>query len=216
MQLIRIAIDDVALLAQFAIVGASLDRRFQHLVRRRLCGIELDGAEPVEIEGHRAGLAEIAAELGEDRAHLACGAVAIVGERLDDHADAAGAEALVAHVLVIRPAGLKALLDGPLDIVLWHVHGARRRDRGPEPRVHGGVRHAHLRRGGDFAAELGEELGSLLVLGAFAELDVFELRMASHSSKSYWLPALSMTVPLIRGRPGKIHRGSVPRPCLSH
>ena len=73
-----------------------------------------------------AGLAEIAAELGEDRAHLACRAVAVVGERLDDHADAAGAEALVAHLLVVGAAGLQALLDGPLDIVLGHVLGARR------------------------------------------------------------------------------------------
>ena len=75
-------------------------------------------------------------------------------KRLDDDADAAGAEALVAHFLVIGAAGLLALLDRPLDIVLGHVLGAGGDDGGPEPRVHGRVRHAHLRRGRDLAGEL--------------------------------------------------------------
>src|SRR5262249_9880858 len=87
------------------------------------------------------------------------------------------------------PAGLLALLYGALDVVLWHVLGARRGHCGPEPRVHGGVRQAQLCSRGDFAAELGEKLGAFLVLGAFAELDVLEFRMASHR-KSFWLPAL--------------------------
>src|SRR5262249_58570830 len=133
-------------------------RDLYHSFSACLGAMELNGAELVELERNGTRLAEIAAELGEDRAHLARRAVAVVGERLDDHADAAGAEALVAHLLVIGAARLLALLDGPLDIVLWHVLGACCLNRGPEPRVHGGVRHAHLRRGGDFAAELGKDL----------------------------------------------------------
>ena len=106
----------------FAIVGAGIDRRFQHRIgASALAASILDRAERVEIERHRAGLAEIAAEFGEDRAHFARGAVAVVGQRLDDDADAAGTEALVAHLFVIRAARLLALLDGALDIVLGHV-----------------------------------------------------------------------------------------------
>src|SRR5207344_3205240 len=59
MQLIGIAVDDVSLLARFAVVGAGVDRRLQHLIRSCLGGIELDGAELVEIEGDGAGLAEV-------------------------------------------------------------------------------------------------------------------------------------------------------------
>src|SRR5262245_59847357 len=99
MQLVGIAIDYVAFRPRFAILSTGLDRSFEHGFPAGLGGIELDRAELVEIERHRARLTEIAAELGEDRAHLACGAVAIVGQRLDDDADAAGAEALVAHLL---------------------------------------------------------------------------------------------------------------------
>src|SRR5262245_63945500 len=125
MQLIGMAIDDVTLRARLAILSTRFDRTFEHGLGARLRRVELDGAELVEIERHRARLAEITAELGEDRAHLACGAVAIVGERFDDDADAARAEALVAYLFVIGAARLLALLDGALDIVLGHVLGAR-------------------------------------------------------------------------------------------
>ena len=54
----------------------------------------------------------------------------------------------------------------------------------------GGVGHAHLGRRGDLAGELGEQLGALLVLRPFAELDVLEFRMAGHRPASYWLAAL--------------------------
>jgi hypothetical protein len=44
----------------------------------------------------------VAAVLGEDRADFAGGAVAVVGQRLDDDGDAARAVALVAHLVVVR------------------------------------------------------------------------------------------------------------------
>ncbi len=179
------AIDVVPIGVRFDIFGPGLDRRLQHLVGRRLGGIELDRAELVEIEGDRARLAEIATELGEDRAHLARRTVAVVGQGLDDHADAASTEALVAHRLIIGATRLLALLDRPLDIVLRHVHRARRLDRASQPRIHRRVWQAELCGGRDLASELGEQLGALLVLGAFAELDVLELGMARHGASTY-------------------------------
>ena len=96
--------------------------------------------------------------LGEVRADAAGGAVAVVGQRLDDHGDAARAIALVAHLLVVLGVAAHRLLDGALDIVLGHVLGARVLDGEAQARIHVRVGRAHLRRDGDFAGELGEEL----------------------------------------------------------
>ena len=74
----------------------------------------------------RAGGAQVAAVLGEDRADGAAGAVAVVGQRLDDHGDAAGPVAFVADRLVVLGVAARRLLDGPLDVVLGHVLGACR------------------------------------------------------------------------------------------
>ena len=46
------------------------------------------------------------------------GAVAVVGQRLDDDRDAAGAITLIADVVVVLAIGADRLLDGALDIVL--------------------------------------------------------------------------------------------------
>ena len=81
--------DLVAVLARDHVLGAGLDRRLQHRVGDRDLGVVLDHADMVEHERHRAGLGQVAAGLGEGRAHLAGGAVAVVGQRLDDDRDAA-------------------------------------------------------------------------------------------------------------------------------
>src|SRR5918998_1390850 len=52
--------------------------------------------------------------------------------------------------------------------------------RAAPPRVHGGVGQAHLGRDGDFAGELGEELGADRVDPALAVHDVLELGMSGH------------------------------------
>src|ERR1700730_10300326 len=64
--------------------------------------------------------------LGEVGAHLGGGAVAVVGERLDDHRDAARRVALVADHLVILALAALRFFDRALDIVLLHVFRARR------------------------------------------------------------------------------------------
>src|SRR4029453_11333246 len=79
----------------------------------------------IEHERDRAGFGKVAAILGEDRAHFAGGAVAIVGQGLDDHRNAARAIALVANLVVAFGVGALRLLDRPLDIILLHVLAPR-------------------------------------------------------------------------------------------
>jgi hypothetical protein len=129
---------------------------------------------------HRAGGAEIAAILRYRGAHIGGGAVAIVGQRLDDQRDAARAEALVADLFVILAVALARLVDRALDIVLGHRLRLGRGDRGAQARVHVGIGQAHLRGDGDFAAELGEHARALLILRALAVHDVLEFGMACH------------------------------------
>src|SRR3546814_13300067 len=77
---------------------------------------------------------------------LAGGAVAVVGQRIDDHGDAAGAIALVEHLFVIvGTVAAGAALDGALDGILRHVGGAGGRSRGTQARIG--------RRGGAAAQE---------------------------------------------------------------
>ena len=90
----------------------------------------------VEHEGDGAGLGQVAAALGEGRAHFACGAVTIIGQDFDNHRDAAGSVPFVADLLVTVAFAADGFLDRALDIVLGHVLGARRDDRRPQPRIH--------------------------------------------------------------------------------
>jgi hypothetical protein len=129
---------------------------------------------------HRARRAEVAAVLAERRAHIRRGAVAVVGQRLDDDRDAAGAIALIAHFLVILRVALRCLVDRALDIVLGHGLCLGGVDREAQARVHVRIGHPHLRRDGDFAAELGKHGRALLVLRALAVHDVLEFAMACH------------------------------------
>src|SRR5206468_1637548 len=93
--------DAVTLVVGLDVLGAGLDRRFQHLVGIPGTDWIFDQAEPLEAVADASARAQIAAVLGEDRADVGRGAVAVVGERLDDDRHSAGAEALVADLLVI-------------------------------------------------------------------------------------------------------------------
>ena len=83
------------------VVGAGLDRRLEHRLVVGDLAVEDDEPDPVEHERDRARLGQRAAGLGERGAHLARGAVAVVGQRFDDHRHAARRVALVAHLVVI-------------------------------------------------------------------------------------------------------------------
>ena len=61
-----------------------------------------------------------AAGLGEAGAHVRGGAVAIVGQRLDDDGDAAWPVALVADLVIVLRIAARGLLDRPVDVVLRH------------------------------------------------------------------------------------------------
>ncbi len=163
------------------VVGAGVDRRFQHGVGGGHRRVEFDNAEAIEHERHRAGLGEVAAGLGEVGADVGGGAVAVVGQRLDDDGDAAGAIALVADLVIVLAVIAGGLLDGALDIVLGHVFGARCDHSGPQPRIHRRVGGAELGRDGDFARELAKQLGLLRVLPPLAVHDVLELGMSGHA-----------------------------------
>ena len=135
-----------------------------------------DDALALELPGHRTGLGDGAAQLLQQRADVAAGAVAVVGEHLDEHGHAVGGVALVGDLLVgdaLELAG--APLDGPLDRVERHrgvagllVHGAQRR-------VHVGVAAALARRHLDLADQLGEELPAALSAAPFLCLIVAHL-----------------------------------------
>ena len=105
----------MAALARHHVVGAGIDGGFQHGLGGGDLGVELDDADAVEHERHRAGLGEIAAGLGEVGAHVGGGAVAVVGQDLDDDGDAAGAVALVANLVIGLGIAALRLLDGAVD-----------------------------------------------------------------------------------------------------
>src|SRR5262249_46979312 len=136
-------------------------------------------------EADAVGLAEIAAVLGEDRADLAGGAVAVVGQRLDDHGHAARTVALVAHLVVVGVGvAARAALDRAIDRVARHVRFARGDHGSTKARIGVRISRAEARRGRDLADQLGEDLGPLGVLTPFAVHDILELRMASHRPKT--------------------------------
>jgi hypothetical protein len=132
--------------------------------------------------------------LGEDAPHVAGSAVAVVGQRFDDHRNAVWAVTLVTDLLIGLAAILtRAAFDGAIDRVLGHVGVARGDHSGAQARVCIDVGQATARGRHYFANELGEKLAPLGVLLAFAVHDVFELGMAGHvvSKTRLWNPAVA-------------------------
>ncbi len=161
-------------------------------------GIRLEGdlADVGEHVADGAGRAEVAGVFGEDGADRAAGAVAVVGQGFDDDGDAAGAVTFVADFLKVLAIGASGLLDGALDVVFRHVLGARVLDGEAQARVHFRVGRAGFGGDGDFAGELGEQLGTLGVLLALAMHDVLVLGMASHGSSGSGMWSLMDFAPL--------------------
>ena len=118
------------------VLRAGLDRGHEVVLGVAL-GVDEDQAALVEEVGDRAGRAEAAAVLGQQVAHVGAGAVAVLGHRLDEQGDAAGAVALVHDVLDRRRVGARAgaLGDRPLDVVLGHRGVARLLDGELQRRV---------------------------------------------------------------------------------
>ena len=60
----------------------------------------------IKTKTDRAGFTQIAASLGKGGAHVRSRAVAVIGERLDDDANAADTKTLIAHFIEIIAARL--------------------------------------------------------------------------------------------------------------
>ena len=106
-------LEQVAVLAD--VVGAGVDRRDQVVLVVALA-IDDDDALLLELPGDRARLAEAPAGLVECVADLGAGAIAVVGERIDQDRGAAGAVALIddpLDLLVAQPAPV------PRSIARW-------------------------------------------------------------------------------------------------
>src|SRR5204862_6117653 len=93
------------------IVGAGIDRGFEHLLFVAGGGRIFDQAHPVEAMADAAAGAEVAAIFGEDGADVGGGAVAVVAERFDDDRNAAGTKTLVADLFIILGVAGRRLVD---------------------------------------------------------------------------------------------------------
>ena len=154
------------------VLGAGVDRR-HHVVLAVAVAVDHDDAFFLEVPGDRAGLPEAAAVGRERVADLGAGAVAVVGQRLDQDRDPGRAVALVEDVFVVGAvvAGPGAGVDRFLDFVLGHRRFARLLHGGAEGRVALDVAAAVTRGDGDRAGELGEELAAFRVGGALLVFD---------------------------------------------
>src|SRR5262249_24398302 len=105
------------------VVGAGLEGGQHHVVLGEALGHE-HHTSPAELPRHGTGLGHRAHRAAEDVAHLGAGAVAVVGQHVDQYGDATRGVALVHDRLVGDPFELaRAPLDGAVDGVV----GNRRR-----------------------------------------------------------------------------------------
>ena len=182
-------IDGEAVLLRLEVGGARVERVHHDgvLVEVAVFIVDDDDALLVEHPRHAAGRAEAAAEFVEVMAHVARGAVAVVGHCLDDHGNAAGAVALVGDGLVgVAAAGGSRLFQHALDVVVRHVGRLGLCDGGGQTRVvqRVGDAAALLDRDDHFLGNLRKRGGALGVLRALRFLDVMPLGMSGHRYSS--------------------------------
>ena len=123
------------------VVRTGVGDREEELVLVDPCRLDEHDPAALELPRDRAGGAEVAAVLREQVPHVGGGAVAVVGQRLDEHGDALGAVTLVDDGLEHRPVGALAgsLRDRAVDVVLRHRVRARLLDRVRERHVGGRI-----------------------------------------------------------------------------
>jgi hypothetical protein len=140
----------------------------------------------LELEGHRALGAHVAAVLAEGVAHLGHGAHAVVGHGVDDDGRAADAVALVADFLVAHAFEVAGgLVDVALDGVGRHVGRLGLLDRQAQARVGRRVAAAGAGRDHDFTDDAGPDLAALFVLAALAVLDIGPFAVSGHGKSSF-------------------------------
>ncbi|MNT37072.1 hypothetical protein D3C72_1731910 [compost metagenome] len=145
--LIDVRLDQIAL----DVLGAGLDGGLHDGVFGAGLGLVDDLADLIPHEGDRVHLAQRAAVLLEGRADVRGRTVAVVGQGLDDDADAAGAPALVADLFHRIDVAAGGLVDGALDDVLGQAFGLGVVDRQTQTRVQRRVGHPVLGGHGDVA-----------------------------------------------------------------
>src|SRR5690606_30582701 len=143
-------------------------------------GGRLDHDHPLGVELPGRGAGEVAAVLAEDVPDLAHGAVAVVGEGLHQHGDAAGAVALVEDLLEVAAlATAECALDGTLDVVERDVVGLGRSQGVLQRQVDAGVTAAACAHGGlDGADVLADDLAALTVQHRLLALDLGPFAMS--------------------------------------
>ena len=168
--------------------GAGVQGVHHHrlLVQVAVLVVDDNDALAVKTPTDAAAGAHVPAVLVEKVADLRGGAVAVVGEGLHDNGHAAGAVALVDHVLeVVGVTGAQSLVDGALDVVIGHVGGLGLGDDGGQAGVVVGVAAAALlHRHDHLAGDLGEDLGALGVGSALGLLDIMPFGMSGHGYDS--------------------------------
>ena len=133
----------------------------------------------LEHPGNAAVLAEVAAELREEVAHIGSRAVAVVRQDVEHDSRAARAVALV-HELFIRAAlrVAETFLDCTLDVVLRDVVGFRLRKSQLQAHVACGICAAHADCDRDLTADLRRDLAADGIVGTFLALDIGPFRMS--------------------------------------
>ncbi len=167
------------------VLGAGFQRHFHDLVFGG-AGRKDELAAVLELEGHRAFAAHVAAVLAEGVPHLGHRAHAVVGHAVDDDRRAADAVAFVADLLVAHAFEVAGgLVDVALDGVHRQVHRLGLLDGQPQPRVGAGVTAAQPRRDHDLADHARPGLAALFVLAALAVLDVGPFGVTGHAVPAF-------------------------------
>ena len=131
-----------------------------------------DDALVVEHIGDAARRAEGAAVFAHDGAHVARGAVVVVGERRDDDGSAAHAVTFVGELLVVTVAEVaRGTLDGALDVVVGHIRRLCLGDDVGKLGVGGRIGVAFC-CDCKFSADLGEELAARGIRLTLLRLDI--------------------------------------------
>src|SRR5205085_8319953 len=113
-----------AVAIELVVVRARLGAGLQQVVLAVALGLNGQHAAALELPGYAAVLAQAAAVLGQQVAHVGDGAVLVVGEHLDDQRRARRAAPLIARALVVlAAAGPRAAGDGALHRLLGHGRG---------------------------------------------------------------------------------------------
>ena len=136
---------------------------------------------------HRAGLAQIPAVLGEEVTQIGDRPITIVGHRFDQNRHATRPVAFVDYFLEVVAFQLaRSLLDGSLDVVLWHVERLGLVHREPEPRIESDEWEYVAQASADKANGRGDSEQQKLILDWYAKPASEALANVQQTPVNYW------------------------------